>query len=403
MNPQRFPSLQIASGALLLLAALVFGRSGPNPSSYRALAMGNAAVAIVDDKDALYYNPAGLAQINALGNASSRPDLAAYPRDRMDLRLDVGISGPLSDGFDIWDVYTTHRQTFKHPDDNLSGDDSLEADIVPFDKKPLNIGLTAGTVFAMHDFGVALWENSKLVSYVDGGILAPQFGIQTVQVDAVFQIAGAHGFMDDKLSIGVGYRLANREELKNIIISGGDLIDQDKLDQTIEDYKDSLRAKNNYSDLGSYGHGLDLGALWQQDPTLRFGAALQNLGMVLDGELVTPKFTVGTAYTPSMLQSGGKMSRKINLALDLEDLLNHERNYKFLSKVNFGAEVEQNLWWIASLRLSGGFKGGYWTAGAGLGLLKSLHIEAVSWSEETGYYTGQSEDRHFAVNIALGV
>jgi hypothetical protein len=56
-----------------------------------------------------------------------------------------------------------------------------------------------------------------------------------------------------------------------------------------------------------------------------------------------------------------------------------------------------------SLRLGGGFKGGYWTAGMGLNLLKTLHLEAVSWADEGGYYTGEIENRYYAVNVGLGI
>jgi hypothetical protein len=125
--------------------------------------------------------------------------------------------------------------------------------------------------------------------------------------------------------------------------------------------------------------------------------------MFLNGDPVTPEFTVGAAATPTILQKGGRFARKINFAVDLEDLFNNDRNYKPLNKINFGAEVEQYLWWIASARLGAGFKGGYWTAGVGLSLLKALHIEAASWAEEAGYYTGQTENRFYALNIALGV
>ena len=54
-------------------------------------------------------------------------------------------------------------------------------------------------------------------------------------------------------------------------------------------------------------------------------------------------------------------------------------------------------------RLAGGFKGGYWSAGGGISLFKTVHLEAVSWAEEAGYYTGHIEERYYAFNIALGI
>ena len=56
--------------ALLLLALVAAGASqaalGPKLRSYRSLAIGGAGVAIVDDRDAVHLNPAGLTQILSL-------------------------------------------------------------------------------------------------------------------------------------------------------------------------------------------------------------------------------------------------------------------------------------------------------------------------------------------------
>ena len=58
-NIQRIPIL-----STLLLCMLgtdySWGVKGPEHRTLRPLAMGNAFVAVVDDKDALHYNPAGL-------------------------------------------------------------------------------------------------------------------------------------------------------------------------------------------------------------------------------------------------------------------------------------------------------------------------------------------------------
>jgi len=383
-----------------LLSLSAFATSGPDHRSFRALAMGNAFVAVVDDKDAMYYNTAGLNLINSLGNPSSRPDLAAYPRDRFDLQWDVvGLSGPWGKGWDTYHFYNKHQNSFSDFD-SLRNDQTLFSDLTPFDRNPLGVGVQDGLVFAMHNFGVATWADAEVSPYVDKGILIPQAGVQNLQVDGVFQIAGARGLLDNKLSVGVGYRLANRQQISNYQISASDISQPDTVIQAI---KDTLNNKlDGAKNFGDYGNALDLGVLWQQTNEVRFGASLENLGMYLNHKPVTPKFTVGTAYTPLILQSGGRLSRKVNLALDFEDLFNNDNNYKPLSKIDMGIEVEQNLWWLMSVRLGGGFKGGYWTAGAGLGLFSAVRIEAVSWADEGGYYTGQIENRVFAVNVAIG-
>ncbi len=384
----------------LLYPLSTFARSGPQHLSFRPMSMGNAFVAVVDDKDALFYNPAGLNLINALGNPKRRPGMS-YPRDRMDLRMDViGLTSPnLSDLLDFKNIYNNHQNSFSDQNTFLN-DSTLQTDLTPFDRKPIHVGVLHGSEFAMHNFGFAYWADATVAPYADQGILLPQAGVERIQIDAVIQLAGARGFMNDKLSVGVGYRLANRQQVENYQLAASDF-GNDNLKHSVID---TLNGKlENYGNPLSYGHGIDVGALWQQYSWLRFGAAVQNMGMYLNGDPVTPEFTVGAAATPAILQHGGIFGRKVNFAVDLEDLFNNDHNYKPLNKINFGAEVEQYLWWIASVRLASGFKGGYWTGGLGLSLFKSIHVDAVTWAEEKGYYTGQTEDRYFAINVGLGI
>jgi hypothetical protein len=306
------------------------------------------------------------------------------------------------------DFYNDHRRSFGSAE-AAQADSTLEDDISQFHKKPIEVGLLHGSEFAMHNFGVAYWADARVAPYIARGPLLPQAGIETIQLDAVIQVAGARGFLNNRLAAGGGYRIANRREVKQFNLSATDFNNE----EDSEDYmnspaaqaaKDSLREKmKGLTDIGSYGHGIDLGALWQQTTWLRLGASAQNLGMYLNDEFVTPEITVGAAVTPPVLSSGGVFARKVNLAFDLEDIFNNERNYRLLGKVNFGAEVEQQVWWAASVRVAGGFKGGYWSAGAGLSLLTAVHLEYATWAEEGGLYTGHIEDRYHAVRVGVGI
>jgi hypothetical protein len=224
-----------------------------------------------------------------------------------------------------------------------------------------------------------------------------------MQIDAVIQVAGARSFVNHRLSVGVGYRLANRQQVRNFSVAASEFA-EDGGKKVKDAVLDTLKEKMaNLRDVTSYGHGLDAGLLWQQNPWLRLGAAAQNVGMYLDGKPVLPEITVGLAVTPPGLCRAGRFSRKVNFALDFEDLLSGERNYRPAGKVNFGAEIEQNITWMLGVRGAAGLKGGYWSAGAGLSFFKALHLEAVSWAEEAGYYTGHIEERYYAVNLALGI
>ena len=402
MNRTRSASLA-AGAALLLLATTAFTAPGPQHRSLRGLAMGNAFVAVVDDKDALYYNPAGLNLINNLGNAAQRPGLANYPRNRINARVNVvGAALPIADMQDFYGFFRDHENSFSDYD-SLLNDRTLFSDLAPFDRRPVEVGLLHGAEFAMRNFGVAYWADARVAPYADVGVLLPQAGVETIQLDAVFQIAGAHAFLNERLSAGGGYRLANRQTVRNMQVSANEAA-EDGGQPLIDRVQDTLNNKfSNLTDPSTYGHGIDLGVLWQQNTWLRFGAALQNFGMVLNDEFVTPEFTVGAVVTPPLLSTDGRFARKVNVALDLEDLFNNERNYRPMSKVNFGVEVEQHTMWFAALRLGTGFKGGYWAGGVGLSLLSALHIEYATWSEEQGFYTGHIEDRYHAFRVGVGL
>jgi hypothetical protein len=395
--------------ALLVLAVGASARPGPQHRALRPLAMGNAFVALADDKDALYYNVAGLNLINALGNKAARPDQGAYPLTRMNARVNVvGASAPLGDGSRLLHFYQRHEESINDPD-SLRRDETFFSELVPFSRKPIETGALHSAEFAMHNFGMAYWADVTVSPYIDDGILIPQAGIEEMRVDAVLQIAGARDFVAQRLSVGAGYSLANRRMVENFVLNLTDFENEEGEEGFLntpagEAVKDSLRAKlSNLTDVTSYGHGLDLGVLWQQTPWLRFGAAAQNLGMVLNGKMVRPELTVGAAVTPPQLSTGGRYARKVNFTADFEDLFNREKNSGVAGKINFGAEVQQNLSWLFGARLAGGAQGGYWSAGAGLSFLTALHLEVVTWAEEGGLYTGHIEERYYAFNVALGI
>lgn len=396
-------ALSLATGLLAVLAAGSQAASGPQYRSLRALSMGNAFVAVVDNKDALYYNPAGLNLINALGNPARRPGLAAYPRTRFNARMNViGATAPLENMFDFFDLFKKHRPAFQNDSAFRAGGDALFEALNPFDRLPVEIGLMHGSEFAMHNYGAAYWVDTRAAPYADVGIIIPQAGVETIQFDMVIQGAAARDFMNSRLAAGVGYRLANRQTVHQFQVSTSEFT-EDGGQPVIDRVTDTLNNKlAELKDVSSYGHGIDFGLLWQQTSWLRFGAAVQNLGMYLNHEYVTPEITVGAVVTAPLLNTSGVLARKVNFAVDLEDLLNDERNYKFYSKVNFGAEVEQSLWLFATARVAAGFKGGYWSMGGGISIMNLLHIEGASWAEEAGMYTGHIEDRYYALRVGVG-
>lgn len=391
--------------AMAALAAGAWGRTGPIHRTLRPLAMGNAFVAVADDKDAMHYNVAGLNLMGRLGNGNLDPAQQRYPLDRFDMHMDfLGTAIPVDDALDILKFYQDHQKSFQNMN-SLQKDSNLVSDLSAFDRRPVKIAVLHGGELAMHNFGMAYWADAQLAPYADVGVLLPQAGIESISFDMVGQIAGAYSYMDDRLSVGLGYRLAKREEVGNFQVALTDLSNQSgrrTVEQAIQDTVDEKLRE--LSDLSTLGHAMDAGVLWQQTPDIRFGASIQNLFMILNHKAVTPDLTVGVAYSPMLLESNGRWKRKINFAMDFEDALNNDRNYKPINKIDMGAEWEQTLIpWVLKGRLSLGLKGGYPTAGLGGTLFTIFHYEAATWAEEGGYYTGQVEDRYYVMNFGVGI
>jgi hypothetical protein len=387
------------------LAAHSEGRSGPEHRTLRPLAMGNAFVAVADDKDALHYNVAGLNLMGRLGSKTLRPAMSRYPLDRFDMHMDfLGTALPVAEALDLLNFYNSHQESFTSQD-ALKDDTTLVTDLSRFDRRPIKIAVLHGGELAFHNFGMAYWADAQLAPYADVGVLLPQAGIDFIQIDVVGQIAGATAYFDDRLSVGLGYRMAKREHMGNFQVALTDLYSAESRKTVQEAVQDSVDDKiAHMADLGSIGHAVDAGLIWQQTPNLRFGLAAQNVGMILNHETVTPKLSLGTAYSPMRLQGNGRWKRKINFAFDLEDVLNNDRNYKPLNKINMGAEWEQTLIpWVLKGRLAVGMKGGYPTAGLGGTLMTVFHYEFATWAEEAGYYTGQIEDRYYVMKFGVGL
>ncbi|HPW94316.1 MAG TPA: hypothetical protein PLT31_03920, partial [Fibrobacteraceae bacterium] len=126
---------------------------------------------------------------------------------------------------------------------------------------------------------------------------------------------------------------------------------------------------------------------------------------------IDPNLSFGFSYSPRPLSSNTAFARKVNFAVDFEDALNNDRNYKPLSHLNLGMEVEQTLLaWpglnneirALKVRLAGGFKGGYPSGGVSLEVLRLVEVELATWAEEKGYYTGQAPYRIYMGQVRVG-
>ena len=326
--------------SLILLGAAASTQAvrGPVNRSYRSLAMGGSFVAIADDKDAVHVNPAGLTQIGRKGTFHPLDSLG-YLRERMELNWNfTGIDLPAGTLLDLYDYQDEYAKYYKEQNlDTLLNHPEIFDDLYKFDRKPIPVNWHGEAEFAIHNYGVGAWGEIQPEILFDHGAIMPSFEVALRNTQAV-EFATARAFMDDRLSLGVGYRIAVVTESRQAIglteIQDGSFTNRatDIGDST---FKQLLRT-------GDWGHGLDFGVLWFQTPGLRFGGVIQNVGMKLQQDFVTPNLAVGTAWAPMLFQRNDKWGRKINFSAGLDDMLGDENGYKPLSKIGFGAEWMQD-------------------------------------------------------------
>ena len=407
---------------ILILTVASFAIKAPTHRSLRAEAMGNAHVALVDDKEAIYFNYAGLNQINRLGNYDKRPEQGYYPRNFFgDARLNLGGAGPFESYFSTYNVTKDLQKLYQRVHDaaaatgqnendllmdTLSAHPELVHQINSYDHKYLSMKLKMDAELAIHGFGGAIWVDASVAPYLDGGLVLPFLGVDTFYVDGVVQGGFAYGFTDN-FSVGIGAKAAKRHKVEVITI---DILNYSSLQDTLEDRYDD--ATHSIFDFESISFGLDFGVLYQLTREIRVGASLRDVYFKeLAGDKITPNLSVGFNYSPRFFNKNTAYARKFNFACDYADAFNSEKNYKPLSHLNFGLEVEQTLLaWpgynneirALSLRLAGGFKGGYPSAGVSLEVLRFVTLEFATWAEELGYFTGQDEERIYMGQISLG-
>ena len=404
-------------GSLFLLAASAYAAKAPTHRSIRAEAMGNAHVALVDDKEAIYFNYAGLNQINRLGNYEKRPEQGYYPRNIGDMRINFGGAGPFETYFSTYNVAKDLQKLYQdaHNEaeanglsastvllDSLSAHPELVHKMNNYDHKYLSMKIKADAELAFHNFGGALWVDGNVAPYLDAGLVIPQIAVDTFYVDAVAQVGAAYEF-----SAGIGLKIAKRHKVENIHVT---VMNYNALQDTLEDrYHD---AADELFDFDAVSAALDLGLLYQITREVRLGVSLRDIYFKdLAGDKITPNLTAGINYSPRFFNKNTGFGRKFNVAFDFADALNGQNNYKPFSHINFGFEVEQTLLaWpgynnairALALRLSGGFKGGYPSAGFALEVLRFFTLEFATWAEELGYYTGQDEERIYMGQLSIG-
>lgn len=328
--------------------------------SPEALAMGGAYTAIVDDVDAPFYNPAGVAGIDHLS--------VHY------VVIDPTISDWVVDG---WKTLTA----LKNPG---------AADVNRLMGQNISVQATGRTAVLAPGFALVGFYDTQAALYAKNQAFPKvEYGYQRtsgVQMSLAFSTTDGKKrgrgrrnseFLNEwRFGAGVkyltrtgGYRLLSAAELFSI-----DNLDTEKL----------IGGKGS-------GYGADLGVQRVQrltpEMTFQWGAAFLNIGDVQFGSGATPvkgDLASGVALTYKKGIAG------LTLAYDIQQI---NRSADFSKKQNIGARLR-----IPLLDFYAGFHQGFFTYGAAADIW-ILRVAGAVYKEELGQYVKQDTESRFALRI----
>lgn len=331
----------------------------------RPLGMGNAYVAVADDFNALFYNPAGLARLKSWDGEFLNPALTASQNVNglvKDAQSDLK-SGKTEDTLNLVE---------KNTGENYN----------------VGLALTPHLIFPNFGFGLGLDLSATAVFHRD----------VTVDLDtglrAVLPISFAKNFLNNRLSVGASFKLRARAG-----------IDQNFSMDDIAAFQSSSKTDSTGRELEDYvkggtGYGIDLGMLFtpqkEYEPT--FGLSVTDLGGTPYSQYDVKGSSLGAPpiQLPSVNVgiSAKPLRTEWTYVMVAADMHSINQPYSFSKKFNLG--LEGGLGNI--LKIQTGLYQGYFTAGLqfDVGLLS---LRLVSYAEELGTSAGYKADRRVAAQL----
>ncbi len=341
----------------------------------RANGMGGAFTAVADDNTAIFYNPAGISQLekgesNWFIKADADPEIKSF-YDDIDEAKDVTPSNVASIAKVISDNYGSHY--------------SVRAPSVGF-------------LWARPSWGVAVIPMDLSIDMGLHRSVGPSVNLTAIQDTTIaftknWQIKKWHkmGTFNVGVTAKAIYRL-NVDEIVDVatISQDGDIFD-------IEDAKEGMTVD------------ADVGFLWKgpwQSYNPSAAVVIRNIGdygYFANFELIGEgtgdpenlNRTIDLGYAMD-LPSWWVWSSKV--AFDIRDILHP--NWNLQKGIHLGAEF---MWEVASWFRGGwraGLNQGYWTAGF-TGEFGVFKLDLASYGEEVGVEGSQIENRRFMVEMSL--
>ncbi|MDY6855666.1 MAG: conjugal transfer protein TraF [Thermodesulfobacteriota bacterium] len=346
----------------LFLAPAVYAKEYPALlRGIRPLGMGGAFTAVADDENAMFYNPAGLANQSLCIEVINL--LTEFTEDSIDLYEDIEETD-LDDTAEVVDLLRNYVGEYEQ----------LRIALFPnviWSRDEVGIGVAGlGQVNLTLEIHNPVWPQVETRLVMDYGVLAG-VGIEMPIED---------------LKVGASLKVINRESFVETYTA---------VDIAAEDFEERIE-----DDLKSgTGLGIDIGIIYTEDYSLAdvsFGGVVQNIPeMEMDeAEDIKTQVNLGIAVKPNL----DSESVSVIFAFDYMDIGNRIGEDTDLPKrLHLGAEV--NLYERLAFRV--GFNQGYISAGFTLDLW-ILSLDFATYEEEVGFYTGQREDRRYVGQIAIG-
>jgi hypothetical protein len=359
-----------ASGPVLTLAAILAAATAAGPAAagppapflpgIRPLGMGGAFVAVADDRNALHYNPAGLARLEETRISG------------------LGLHGGLDDQFfEVVRFIQDHEEDFS---DFESIDPEFYDALAPYDDRWVASDVHAFADLTRPGFGIGAYSTGRLQFKVDRGVYEPR--VQAAVFDDIVALSG--GAMPlGRFDVTVGGTLKaiwRRESTRTL--TAREVSDFDP-----QDVLDDLAGADP-------GFGMDLGARWQRpDATWAVGGVLRDAATFVGGEKVATAVDLGVAWRPRA--TGWGPDRSLLIAADLRDTFGSDAALG--TKIRLGAEFR-----VSILALRAGLHQGYPTFGTTLDFLRVVQIDYAFYGRELGEFPGAEAQFLHALEARLG-
>ena len=318
--------------------------------SVRALGMGDAYTSIATGHDALFYNPAGLADNHGLS------------WEIIDIHADA-------DGTQVY-------QTFQ----NLNNSGSYVTALHNFFGEDIYVGLAGKTSLTIGNFAFSYYDTG----YVSASLTNPALPTLNTNIINDTGMAIGAGF---ELYPGIKWGVTGRRVTRfgsNLPIGIDSLI-----------LLNNTQLQMELSNQGT-GYALDSGFQFtlpgSAKPTFSF--VWKDIGVTS----FTPLTTVGPPQQADEMVAGFGMQMKgplftLSPTFEIQQLNNY--NEELGKKLHAGIELSLPL-----VDLRAGIYQGYYTLGAGVDL-GFFRVDAATYEVERGIYPGQDGDRRYIVEASL--